>query len=86
MTNMNSMSANSSAKGFNFFPPRTLRLMDALGTTTLHAHCSTFAIPYEPTLKHLACKRAAILHTHPTNEQHICLMGSIYNNILLTLS
>jgi hypothetical protein len=57
--------SNISARGFNFFPPRTLRPMVALGKTTPHANCSTFAIPHEPTHKPLACKRAAILPTHP---------------------
>lgn len=42
---MDSTSANIRARGFNFFPPRTLRLMGALGKTTPTAQNSTFAIP-----------------------------------------
>jgi hypothetical protein len=51
------------ARGFNFFSPRSLRLMGALGTTTAPAQNSTFAIPHNLTLKPLACKRAAIFQT-----------------------
>ncbi len=57
--------ANHTARGFNFFPPRTLRPMVALRKTTPTANCSTFANPHEPTHRPLACKRAAILPPHP---------------------
>ena len=58
---MDSTNANHTARGFNFFPPRSLRLMGALGKTTPHAQNSTFAIP----IKKSGCKRAVFLPTHP---------------------
>jgi hypothetical protein len=42
---MDSTSAICTARGFNFFSPRSLRLMGALGRTTPPAQNSTFAIP-----------------------------------------
>ena len=61
MTDKISTNANHTARGFNFFPPRSLRLMGALGKTTPHAQNSTFAIP----MKKSGCKRAVFLPTHP---------------------
>jgi hypothetical protein len=42
-----------------FFPPRSKKEKGKP-----NPHCSTFASPHEPTLKPMACKRAAILQAH----------------------
>ncbi len=78
---MNSSDSNHTARGFNFFPQHTLRPMVALGKTTPHAQNSTFASP-SPNAPASACKRAAFLPSHPTNEQHSVLLGKTYNNMI----
>jgi hypothetical protein len=40
---------NLSARGFNFFPQRTLRPMVALGKTTPHAQKQHICKPHKPT-------------------------------------
>jgi hypothetical protein len=46
---MISTSANPTAWGFNFFPPRTLRPKVALGKTTPHAQKQHICKPQKPT-------------------------------------
>ena len=63
MTEKISTNSKFTAKDFNFFPPRSLRLMGALGKTTPHAQNNTFASP-NTHVNASACKRVVFLPSH----------------------
>jgi hypothetical protein len=65
MTKKISTNSNFTARGFNFFPPRTLRPMVALGKTTPHAqktaHLQTAQADTQPKF----AKELFFLPSHP---------------------